>query len=184
MIKRKCSKCQEEKELTSFYVTHNGIVSTPWCRSCTKLYNALPSTKARTAERNRRRFKLKMQDPVYREHQRKRSLAHYKKQRETDPNRLNFTRLKQRAKQEGTPFNLEYEDLPVPEVCPILGITIDRRNRDHTPSYDKIIPSLGYVLGNVAIISCRANRMKDNATLDELKALVTYVESHVSQTDE
>ena len=37
---------------------------------------------------------------------------------------------------------------------------------------DKIIPSLGYIENNIAIISQRANTLKNNATLDELKIIV------------
>lgn len=39
---------------------------------------------------------------------------------------------------------------------------------DHTPTLDRIIPKLGYVPGNVIIVSARANRIRNDATVDEL----------------
>jgi len=82
-----------------------------------------------------------------------------------------------RAKQLGLPFNIHYTDIIVPEVCPVLGIKLDRKTRETSPSLDRIIPDLGYVKGNISVISMRANRLKQDATLEELKALVSYLES-------
>jgi hypothetical protein len=45
-----------------------------------------------------------------------------------------------------------------------------------SPSLDRIVPELGYVKGNVRVISDRANRIKRDATLEELRAIVKYVE--------
>ena len=45
-------------------------------------------------------------------------------------------------------------------------------------SLDKIIPELGYVKGNVWIISNKANAIKSNASLEELKLLVKNLETH------
>ena len=44
-----------------------------------------------------------------------------------------------------------------------------------SPSLDRIIPELGYVPGNVQVISHQANTMKSNATLKELKAFAAWV---------
>lgn len=57
----------------------------------------------------------------------------------------------------------------VPTICPVLGIEITVfGGRDNRPEIDRLIPSLGYVPGNVAIISARANRIKNDGTLDDL----------------
>lgn len=47
---------------------------------------------------------------------------------------------------------------------------------NNSPSLDRMIPALGYVASNVRVISYRANAIKRDATLDELRALVAYVE--------
>ena len=82
-----------------------------------------------------------------------------------------WTNAKVRAKQNSLPFDLTLEDIIIPEVCPMLGIPIFRgtlEHSDNSPTLDKIIPSKGYVRGNVWVISMRANRIKQDATLEEL----------------
>lgn len=90
---------------------------------------------------------------------------------------LNVT--KARAKKKGLPFNLTLDDLRVPACCPVLGIRLKSRRgafHDRSPSIDRTVPELGYVKGNVTIMSYRANRIKCHATLDELKAIIAYME--------
>lgn len=53
----------------------------------------------------------------------------------------------------------------------MLGVKMVRGG-SYAPSIDKIIPALGYVPGNVMVISLRANTLKNNATLAELQTLV------------
>jgi hypothetical protein len=43
--------------------------------------------------------------------------------------------------------------------------------RPASPSLDRIDNALGYVKGNVRIISFRANALRSNATLEELQAI-------------
>ena len=91
---------------------------------------------------------------------------------------LNNIRL--RAKKKGLPFDISLDDLVFPDTCPVLGIPIRARSgafSDNSPSIDRIIPALGYVKGNVAIMSYRANRIKCHASLAELKAIVAYMEN-------
>lgn len=83
---------------------------------------------------------------------------------------------KKRAKENGVTFELTVHDIPdVPSVCPVLGIAIQPNEKsgplDSSPSLDKIVPALGYVPGNVRIISNRANRIRSDATAAELKLI-------------
>lgn len=82
---------------------------------------------------------------------------------------------RQRARRDGLRFEIERSDVAIPECCPILGIKLNLggekgRMQPDSPSLDKIDPSKGYVPGNVWVISWRANRMKSDATPDELRA--------------
>ena len=88
-----------------------------------------------------------------------------------------FAWAKQRAKKFSLPFNLEIKDIKVPEVCPVLGIRLKhgKRGNPTSPSLDRIKPKLGYTKGNVAVISRRANFLKNDATLQELESLVKYL---------
>jgi hypothetical protein len=87
---------------------------------------------------------------------------------------------KARAKEKGLPFNLTHEDIVIPVSCPVFGTLLEIGNgRAHanSPSIDRIIPELGYVKGNIRIISHKANTMRSNATLEDLKILVRYLET-------
>jgi hypothetical protein len=86
-----------------------------------------------------------------------------------------------RAKKAGVPFAICVDDIVIPPCCPVLGIPLQRstsgRMRDASPSMDRIVPEKGYVLGNIAVISYRANRIKNDATLEELKRIAAWMET-------
>lgn len=97
--------------------------------------------------------------------------------------RVIFSLARRRAKEKGLPFSLVPEDVPIPEVCPVLGIPLNHgtgRRHDGSPTIDRIINDLGYVKGNVIVISWRANRIKSDATLDELRAITSFYEGIVA----
>jgi hypothetical protein len=88
---------------------------------------------------------------------------------------------KKRAKEKGIVFNLTIEDIHLPSICPALGIELDYSKklcvRPNSPSLDRRIPELGYVKGNVQVISHKANTMKSDASLDELRRLFLYFQA-------
>lgn len=96
-----------------------------------------------------------------------------------NPKRRILNSSRQVAKRKGLPFNLELTDIIIPERCPVLGIEIRSgkgtgSRSNHSPSIDRIIPDLGYVKGNVTIISWRANRIKADASIDELLKVAAF----------
>lgn len=100
-------------------------------------------------------------------------------------NRL-WNNAKRNARSKGRPFNIEEKDIVIPEKCPILNITLLKGsiskncNNDALASLDCIDPTLGYIKGNVWVISFLANRMKQNATKEQLiqfaKGILKYAE--------
>jgi hypothetical protein len=90
-----------------------------------------------------------------------------------------FAAAKRRAKDKGLPFNITRDDIQIPEKCPVLGIrlvrAIDGKRTDASPSVDRTKPELGYVKGNVRVISWRANDLKGNASVEELEAVIAYL---------
>lgn len=85
---------------------------------------------------------------------------------------------KYRAKRGNYPFDITKEDIEVPESCPVLGIPLfvtDGKFSENSPTIDKIIPSLGYVKGNVEVISHRANQLKQDGTIEELELILKYM---------
>ena len=94
-------------------------------------------------------------------------------------------RARRRAKAHGLIFDLRLQDVsPFPARCPILDIPLDRRDRDHSPSLDRIDNKRGYVRGNVIVISYRANTMKNNGTLAELVRLGRWAEKIILSNNE
>ncbi len=75
---------------------------------------------------------------------------------------------KNRAKKYGVPFTFDVGDIVIPEVCPVFGTEFQSNNPDLCATLDRIIPSKGYVPGNVVVISGRANRIKSDAAVWEL----------------
>jgi|SRR5579859_5946110 len=90
---------------------------------------------------------------------------------------------KYRAKVQGLPFSVTEQDIRMPKRCPVLGIRLvfgKGRCQAQSPSLDRIIPAKGYVRGNVRVISHRANTIKNDATLRELRAVLRYMEAECS----
>lgn len=86
---------------------------------------------------------------------------------------------KARAKLSNVPFNLSVDDITMPDTCPVLGIPLimsEGHQTDNSPTLDRLVPSLGYVKGNVLVVSAKANRIKNDATLVELKQVVSFYE--------
>ncbi len=85
---------------------------------------------------------------------------------------------KQRAKDLSLEFNIDLEDIRIPELCPILKVPMKVGSR-YAPSLDRIVPDLGYTKGNVWVISRKANVMKNDASLEELKEFSNWVNTLV-----
>jgi len=90
---------------------------------------------------------------------------------------------KKRSIDNNLPFNITIEDIVIPDFCPILGIPIKRSDKyqsNNSPSIDKFIPELGYVKGNVWIVSAKANRLKSNLNKEELTMFCTVILSRLN----
>lgn len=97
----------------------------------------------------------------------------------TDAVNILYKNIKSRAKKRGIKFEIKKEDIIIPDICPALGISLERESRDRWysgPSVDRIDNTKGYIPGNITVVSRRANILKKDATLDELKLLSEYYE--------
>ncbi len=83
-------------------------------------------------------------------------------------------RARKRAMANELPFNItiEYIESIFPEKCPVFGTSFkflgNKTSQPESPSLDKIDPNKGYVVGNVAIISMKANVINQIASLEEI----------------
>lgn len=88
---------------------------------------------------------------------------------------------KDRAVLKAIPFSIAESDITLPEFCPVLDVALDysvgRKGgslKPNSPTLDRRVPALGYVPGNVLVISARANMIKSNATPEELRKVADY----------
>ncbi len=91
---------------------------------------------------------------------------------------------KLRAEKHNLPFSIDASHISIPTHCPVLGIPISMRRgscHDGSPTIDRLIGELGYVPGNVAVISHRANSIKRNASVAELLAVAHWFADRVKE---
>lgn len=177
--KFQCITCGRKKTCKFFHrdrTRRYGIH--PECKECRSQRQSAYSRRTRPARNAYDRAWWASNKEYAREMHRKMRL----RRRRRDPVAYLIKRAKAAAKWKGLAFNLRHCDLTIPERCPVLGMKLVwprklvRRRPANLPSIDRVNPRRGYVRGNVRVISFRANLLKRNATLDELKALVRYVE--------
>ena len=119
------------------------------------------------------------QDPVYREQKKEQ----YRKRWEKDWAGQKIVQLRAAARKRNIEFDIDASDIPLPEKCPIFGVVLEKssdRLSNNSPSVDRIDPSRGYVKGNVVVVSNKANSIKREATILELKAMVAFYEKLMS----
>jgi len=99
-----------------------------------------------------------------------------------------ITRLLMKAKNRAKKYNREFaitlKDFSPVSHCPLLGIPLNfsHRGRGAAPdsaTIDRIDPSMGYVPGNVWVISFKANLIKSNATLGELEMIAANLQTRM-----
>lgn len=93
-----------------------------------------------------------------------------------------YARLKASAKRRGIDFRLtltELNNLTFPITCPILGIPLrynSERMGDDSYSIDRIDSERGYEIDNIVVISWRANRLKNDGSIEEISKISRFYE--------
>ena len=152
-----CPNCHTEDE-SLFYKRKSGRYYS-WCKNCIK---TVPST---TKE-----YQQEWRDNNREYH---RELQRNKRKRNFITTILREIRNGYRIKTNKIEFGLVKEDLVMLDFCPILNIKleVDAEDKDNSPSLDRIDSLQGYIKNNVVIVSNRVNRIKNDATLEELRLL-------------
>ena len=181
---RECPKCGKTKELSRFIVKskrNNGQAR--WCQDCRREYKKNYDTK--NAEKIKNKFKEKKDQynaarrQVYSDSPdeiRTRLKTWY----DNNTRSRLYSSAKRRAKVRKLDFDITPQDVIVPEKCPVLGIELivgTGCSHDQSPSLDRIIPSKGYVKGNIIVVSHKANSIKNNATVEEIKKVYDFYKS-------
>lgn len=178
-----CPRCDKDKKLDEFYPCKRSKDGRrTYCRSCSaemRINSKEYRDKYNKSYLKRNKRKVYEVMKTYHDDHRDEIMEYHREYgRNLTRNRPEyniFYRVKSRAKRHGISFNIELSDITIPEFCPILGIKIicsGEKPRPDSPSIDRIIPSLGYVRGNIRIISNRANTLKSNATIEEMEKIL------------
>ena len=133
-------------------------------------------------ERERYASGGKERQKVYRQANLDQYAMYQRNRRMAFPKETLVDQARYRAKRDGLPFNISVETLTWPTHCPVLGIELDyhcmhageRKIQPGSPTLDRKVNAAGYVIGNVFVISHRANRMKQDASPAELAAIASY----------
>ncbi len=115
------------------------------------------------------------QDEVYRNKTRKAA----KDWIDNNYERWLLRQVKLRAKKSNIPFDLTIDDIVIPKRCPVLGIVLKRgegHSCDNSPTVDRVDAKGGYIKGNVAIISRKANSLKGFATAAQHRRIAEWME--------
>lgn len=96
-----------------------------------------------------------------------------------------YVARKQAAKIKGVPFTIKFSEIEKPKFCPVLGLELEYgwsgegRRLPNKATIDKLIPSLGYVPGNVFVISWRANNLKKDMLVEEAEKILNYMRGNI-----
>lgn len=157
-VLKQCYDCLKVKPLANFQML---VRVSKRCRKCRRTASA--EAEQRNRDRSRAYFRNNRDAALFRVRTRYRE----------DPRNGLLVSARGRAKQRGRSFSIIKGDLHVPKACPLLGIPIIAGSRsDNSPTIDRIDPRFGYILGNVWIVSRKANTIKSDATIEEVDILL------------
>ena len=126
----------------------------------------------------KKQWRSKATRNAYEKNQKKKRRGVLKRSPETWPTHILYG-IRHACKSRGLPFDLVVADIIVPEVCPVFGTPFVYGVPLHprAPNVDRIRPALGYVKGNIRVISRRANLIKNDAiSAQEVFAVALYME--------
>lgn len=192
METKKCIKCGEVKPLEDFTKcakSPDGRGS--YCKVCQKAYTKQwqqdhPEQTKASAQRSRDKHRDKLTAKRRKDRAEKPEvfLQYSRDFAEKNPEKLLLYEARKRAKEFNLPITITEEDIIIPEFCPVSGIKLVRgsvdNNRDRCPSLDRKVPELGYVPGNVAVISYRSNRIKNDGTAEEHRRIAEWMEEEAA----
>ena len=156
------SKCKQHnpQPLSEFCKDKNSTDGLRWmCKSCAKEYDA-----------NRCPFKKWFQKKKF-------NSQSAGKEFTIEPEDIPGVKIRETITYWHKRKHTSWEGVEYPKVCPVLGIKLDwGRNglNNNSPSLDRINNNKGYVKGNVIMISNLANKMKSNATPEQLNQFNRY----------
>lgn len=82
------------------------------------------------------------------------------------------------AKLRNIPFTLQPTDVVIPEYCPVFNIPLVKEGGKAgaaSPSLDRFDNTMGYTKDNIRVVSWKANRIKGEANVADMEAVLKYM---------
>jgi hypothetical protein len=167
-----CKKCNKWKNKEDWYYTKK-TKKDSMCKSCRKEYR-----------KDAKNLHMKNYYIENKEHY----LELHRKWRENNLEKKLWYSCKNNAARKNIDFEIKPSDIIIPEICPVLGIPLDTHAESGVgtgydwklnpfrPSVDRIDSKKGYTKDNISVISWRANTLKSDGTLEELKKICEWLE--------
>ncbi len=177
-----CTKCNIDKPESEFFKRINAVKKfRSHCKACCRIGNqnwALANPEAAKEAHRIGQAQWVAANPDKANAITRRAVL---KQAHTNPERRLWATARGRAPALELAFNIEISDVTIPTHCQVTGEKIELNQfekkyirPDNAPSIDRIIPELGYVKGNVDVLSNRGNRLKNNMTLKDVELILSY----------
>ena len=167
METKTCKYCKKTKNVNQF------IKILSWRRKCCLDCYQLPFLK-KQRKRDNRAIQRRIEYQKYYE----------KYDRKWNVEGMLYRSAKRRAKTYGVPFTLKHADIIVPEYCPVLGIKLKNERgkmcESSTTMY-RLYPEKGYTKKNICIMSNRANRIKSDASIEDLEKILAFMRQRLDK---
>lgn len=157
-----CEKCQVDNRLKYYKLNIEKV----------RKYYKINKEKIKKCYKLNREKNIKISKDFYKIN-RNSILEKAKIRRKLNPSEQLLLNIRDIAKKRNLEFTLQQNDLIIPNECPILGITLQvntNRYNDNSYSFIRINTNLGYLPGNVQIVSFRARRI-----LNKVKKILNSV---------
>jgi hypothetical protein len=191
---RKCKKCNQEKPLIEFIKNKNskeGYANT--CKFCQNEYSKKWKQVNSSELSKKRRIRYSETKGIeVKERELKRKLLHPLRVRCQLLRRGMINRAKtKKIAFDNTYFTVEYliDRIIKNNKCQCCGKELDisykenRKFNDNSPSIDRVIPKLGYIKNNVAILCWRCNKHKQDSTAKELRMIADFMDVWGNEVD-
>ena len=138
-------------------------------KTCSKCKEKKPETTEFFPTREKGNFRADCRDCYY---------AYRESMRDNYTKTNMIKEARNRAKAKGLEFNLNSKNIVWPTHCPILGIKLEHNkgiSKDNSYTIDRIDNTRGYTLDIIQIISMIANKIKTNATPEQVYTVGKYM---------
>ena len=185
--KHRCKDCGGNGPFNTYKTTSGRLSRHSRCKEC---QNAARRPKRKTEEQRKKenaysrnfRDRVKLTEPH--------RIAHSKAWASKNPEKYLFFRMKCGFAKDGErrackiTFDKFLREIggAVPKVCPVLGIELSfdlSPKSDGLPTVDRIDSSKSYEVGNIAIISWRANVIKNMGTAEEHRRIADWMDRQI-----